>query len=108
MLKNIYTGADPGFLDSGFKFIEGENDLLIVADYLLFFLVFLKILHENVIVLSQRGFERTPLNPNCIQLEPQQNDLLIVADYLLIFLVFLKIIQENVIVLSQRGFERTP
>ena len=58
--RKLYRGADPGFLDSGFKFTEGEFDLLIVADYLLFFLVFLKILHENAIVLSQRGFERTP------------------------------------------------
>ena len=50
-------------------FIGGSNlqrgvDLLIVPDYLLFFLNFLEILHENGIILSQRGvgggFERAP------------------------------------------------
>ena len=51
---------DPWFLDRGFRFTGGGGgvDLLIVPDYL-FFLIFLKILHKNWIILSQRGF-RTP------------------------------------------------
>ena len=50
----LFTGADPGCLDRGFKFAKGVQfvNYLIVIN---FFLIFLKILHENEIILSQRG-----------------------------------------------------
>ena len=57
-------GADPGFLDRGFKFTNLRGfDLLNLPDYLLIFQIFLKILHETEIILSQRGFARTPQPP---------------------------------------------
>ena len=46
------SGADPGFLDSGFKFTKGGFHLLISTDYLLIFLIFLKILCGKEIILS--------------------------------------------------------
>ena len=48
------AGADLGFLDRGFIF--RGFDSLILPDYLLFLL---KIIYENEIILSQRGFKRT-------------------------------------------------
>ena len=47
----VKSGVDAGFLDRAFKFTMGF-DLLILPDYLLFFQIFLKILHENEIILS--------------------------------------------------------
>ena len=49
-MEVIVASLDIFHLQRGF-------DLLIVPDYLLFFLIFLKILHENGIILSQRGAE---------------------------------------------------
>ena len=57
-------GADPGFLDRGFKFTNLRGfDLLNLPDYLLIFQIFVKILHEKEIILSQRGVARTPQPP---------------------------------------------
>ena len=65
----IYSsGADLGFLDGGSIYKRGF-DLLILPDYLLIFPDFLKILHENEIIFSQRGFKwsskpfEPPLDP---------------------------------------------
>ena len=41
------ASADPGFLDRGSNFHRGEGDLLTLPDS------FLKILHENEIILVQ-------------------------------------------------------
>ena len=47
----------------GIQIYEGVFDLLIVLDYMLFFPYFLKILHKNGIILSQRGIQENSLNP---------------------------------------------
>ena len=61
----IQAGVDPGFLYRGFKFTKGGGfNLLNVPDCLLFFLIFLiflKILLKNWIILSQRGVWANPL-----------------------------------------------
>ena len=56
-------GADPGFLDSGFKFTKGFRFVNFYLILYQFFPNFLKILHENLITLSQRGFRANALNP---------------------------------------------
>ena len=50
----MVQGRIQDFLIGGLNLQRGF-DLLVVADYLLIFLIFLKILHEKGIVLSQRG-----------------------------------------------------
>ena len=45
----------------GVQIYKGGFDLLILSDYF-FFLILLKILHENEIILSQRGFPANHLN----------------------------------------------
>ena len=46
--------ADPGFLDKGSN-LQRVFDLVIVPDYLIFYPDFLKIPHENEMILSQGG-----------------------------------------------------
>ena len=58
-LNHLPTEADPGFLDRGSNLQRGF-DLLILLDMLLIFPAFLKILYENEIIMSQKGFKRTP------------------------------------------------
>ena len=56
--------SHPGLLDRGLKFTKGG---LICKSYLIihsFFLIFLKILHEKEIILSQRGVRADPLTPS--------------------------------------------
>ena len=59
-MPNIIQGRIQDFLIGGSNLQKGF-DLLIVPDYFLFFP---KILHENGIILSQRGFEPTPWTPS--------------------------------------------
>ena len=47
----------------GGSYLQRGFDLLILPDYLLIFPNFLKILHENEIILSQRGVQANHLNP---------------------------------------------
>ena len=48
------TGADPGVLVRG-SYLHRGFELIIALDNLSFFLIFLKTLHENEIIMSQRG-----------------------------------------------------
>ena len=57
--------ADPGFLDRGFKFTKWGFDLPEV--YLNIYqcsLIFWKVLHENEIIMSQRGDSKACQNFN--------------------------------------------
>ena len=49
------AGKDPGFLDRGFKFTRGGGVWFVNFTWLLFFSRFFWKLHENEIILSQRG-----------------------------------------------------
>ena len=63
--STLCAGAGPGFLDRGVIFTKGGG--LICYFYLIiyhFFPNFLKILHENKIILSQRGVSsKSPEHP---------------------------------------------
>ena len=48
----MVSGADPGFMERGFRFIMGGIDLLILPH-------FSRFPHENEIISSERGFEQT-------------------------------------------------
>ena len=52
----INTGADPGFLEGGFKFIKGGS-------FSTFYLIFLKIPHDIKIIWFQRGVQVNHPNP---------------------------------------------
>ena len=49
------AGADPEFHAGGGSNSQRGFDLFILPYYSLFFLIFMKFLHENEIILSQRG-----------------------------------------------------
>ena len=52
-------GADPGFLERGFKFTKGGG-----GRFSAFTLIdFYENPHENEIILSKRGIRSNPLNP---------------------------------------------
>ena len=55
LYQSASTGADPRFHDRGVKIFIGGFDLLILPEYLFIFLILLKILHENELVLAHGG-----------------------------------------------------
>ena len=55
------AGGDPEFPDRGVQILQRGVKSLILAANLLIFLDFLKILHENEIIMSQRGLQVNPL-----------------------------------------------
>ena len=54
---NSHAGADPGFLEGGFKSTKGGS-------FPTFHLIFHKFSHENERICLQRGFKRPPRTPS--------------------------------------------